>query len=49
MDRVLKPASRLVAAAVAVVVGAVVLYLVALLNVYVIGWIVQLTLRHRSA
>ena len=42
MDRVLKPASRLVIAAVAVVVGAVVLYLVALLNVYVIGWIVQL-------
>ena len=42
MDRVLKPASRLVTAAVAVVVGAVVLYLVALLNVYVIGWIVQL-------
>ena len=42
MDRVLKPASRLVAAAVAVVVGAVVLYLGALLNVYLIGWVVQL-------
>ena len=42
MDRVLKPASHLVAAAVAVVVGAVVLYLGALLNVYLIGWVVQL-------
>lgn len=42
MDRVLKPVSRLVAAAVAVVVGAIVLYLGALLNVYVIGWVVQL-------
>jgi hypothetical protein len=42
MDRVLKPASRLVVAAVAVVLGAVAIYLAALLNVYVIGWIVQL-------
>lgn len=42
MERVLKPASRLVAAGVAVVVGAVVLYLGALLNVYLIGWVVQL-------
>lgn len=42
MDRVLKPTSRLVAAAVAVVVGAVVLYLGALLSVYVIGWVIQL-------
>ncbi len=42
MDRVLKPASRLVAAAVAVVVGAIVLYLGALLNVYLIAWVVQL-------
>lgn len=42
MDRVLKPASRLVAAAVAVVVGSVVLYLGALLNVYMIAWVVAL-------
>jgi hypothetical protein len=42
MERVLKPASRLVAAAVAVIGGAIVLYLGALLNVYVIGWVVQL-------
>ena len=42
MERVLKPASRLAAAAVAVVVGAIVLYLGALLNVYLIGWVVQL-------
>ena len=42
MDRVLKPASRLVAAAIAVVVGAVVIYLGALLNVYLIAWVVAL-------
>lgn len=42
MERVLKPASKLVAAGVAVVVGAIALYLVALLHVYVIGWVVQL-------
>jgi hypothetical protein len=42
MDRVLKPASRLIVAAVAVIGGAIALYLFALLNVYVIGWIVQL-------
>jgi hypothetical protein len=42
MERVLKPASRLVAAAGAVIVGAIALYLVALLHVYVIGWVVQL-------
>lgn len=42
MERVLKPATRLVAAAVAVVVTAIVLYLGALLNVYVIGWVVEL-------
>ncbi len=42
MERVLKPVSKLVAAAVAVVVGAIALYLVALLHVYVIGWVVML-------
>ncbi len=42
MERVLKPASRLAAAAVAVVVGAIVIYLGALLNVYVIAWVVDL-------
>lgn len=42
MDRVLKPTSRLVAAAVAVVVGAIALYLGALLNVYIIAWVVEL-------
>ncbi len=41
MERVLKPASRFVAAAVAVVVGAIVIYLGALLNVYLIAWVVQ--------
>jgi len=41
MDRVLKPVSRLAVAAVAVVVGAVVLYLGGLLNVYVIAWVVE--------
>lgn len=41
MERVLKPASRFAAAAVAVVVGAIVIYLGALLNVYLIAWVVQ--------
>ena len=42
MERVLKPTGRLVGAAAAVVVGAVVIYLGALLNVYLIGWVVTL-------
>ena len=42
MERVLKPAAKLGAAAVAVVVAAVVLYLFVLLQVYIIGWVVQL-------
>jgi hypothetical protein len=42
MERVLKPVVRLVAAAVTVVVGAIALYLFAVLNVYIIAWIVQL-------
>ena len=42
MDHVLKPAGKLVLAAVAVVVSAIVLYLVAVLHVYVIAWVVQL-------
>lgn len=42
MERVLKPTSRLIAAAAAVIGGAIALYLVALLHVYVIGWVVQL-------
>lgn len=42
MERVLKPVSKLAAAAVAVVVGSVVIYLGALLHVYAIGWVVTL-------
>ncbi len=41
MDSVVKPVVGLVAAAVAVVVGSVALYLGALLSVYVIAWVVQ--------
>lgn len=42
MDRVLKPTGRLVAAAFAVVGGAIALYLFVLLQVYILAWIVQL-------
>jgi hypothetical protein len=42
MERVLKPATRLVAAAVTVVVAAIAIYLFAVLNVYIIAWVVQL-------
>ncbi len=42
MDRVLKPTGKLAAAAATVVVGVVALYLFALLQVYIIAWVVQL-------
>jgi len=42
MEQVLKPAARLVAAAVTTVVAAIVIYLFAVLNVYIIAWVVQL-------
>ena len=42
MERALKPAIRLVAAAVTTVVAAIVIYLFAVLNVYIIAWVVEL-------
>ena len=42
MERVLKPATRLVAAAVTTVVAAIAIYLFAVLNVYIIAWVVEL-------
>jgi hypothetical protein len=42
MERVLKPTIKLGVAAITVVVGVIVLYLFALLQVYIIAWVVQL-------
>lgn len=42
MERVLKPAGKLVGAFAVVIALAVGIYLFALLQVYIIGWVVQL-------
>lgn len=42
MERILKPTGRLAAAAVTVVVATIAIYLFALLQVYIIGWVVGL-------
>ena len=42
MDRVLKPTWKLIEAAIVVVVGVIALYLFALLNMYMIAWVVQI-------
>jgi ABC-type uncharacterized transport system permease subunit len=42
MERVVKPAGKLVGAFAVVIALAVGLYLFALLQVYIIGWVVQL-------
>jgi hypothetical protein len=41
MESVLKPTGKLIGAAVAVLIGAIVLYLGALFHVYLIAWVVQ--------
>ncbi len=42
MERILKPVGKLGAAAVTVVAAAIGIYLFALLQVYLIGWVVTL-------
>jgi hypothetical protein len=42
MERVVKPAGKLVGAFAAVIALAIGIYLFALLQVYIIGWVVQL-------
>ena len=42
MERIVKPAGRLVAAAVTVVVATIAIYLFAVLQIYILGWVIGL-------
>jgi hypothetical protein len=42
MEQVIKPIGRLIAAAAAVFVGVIVIYLASVFGIYLLAWIVQL-------